>query len=321
MSRKSHRLQLIAVLIFILILTNACGHSNDKKAVKKQESQNTEAFKVPEIPSVLKTPELKADYLMEHYWDNFNFRDTTLINKPKITEQAFADFTHIILQVPPKTADKGIRFLMDKAETSSKMYQCLLNLSEKYLYDPNSPFRNETLYESFLKAALTTKVLDDAYKIRPKKQYDLVQKNKLGQKATDFKFTLRNGSSSRLYAVKADLLLLYFFNPECTDCKTVREKIMGSVTLQDLIARNKLTILAVYPDEDLTAWKKHYTELPDKWINAYDKGTVIKHRELYDLKAIPTLYLLDKEKRVLLKDARFEEVERFIASSPSLQKL
>jgi hypothetical protein len=321
MSEKLQKLQLIAVLIFISILANSCGHSNNKKAVKKQVSQHTETFKVPEIPSVLKTPELKADYLMEHYWDNFNFRDTALVNKPKITEQAFTDFIHIILQVLPKTADKGIRILMGRAETSSKMYQCFLDLSEKYLYDPNSPFRNETLYESFLKAALTTKVLDEAYKIRPKKQYDLAQKNKLGHKATNFKFTFKDGSSSRLYAVKADLILLYFFNPECTDCKTVREKIMGSVTLQDLIARNKLTILAVYPDEDLTAWKKHHTELPDKWINAYDKGTVIKRRELYDLKAIPTLYLLDKEKHILLKDARFEEVENYLNSSRSVQGL
>jgi len=30
---------------------------------------------------------------------------------------------------------------------------------------------------------------------------------------------------------------------------------------------------------------------------------------VYDLKAMPTLYLLDAEKRVILKDALFEQVE------------
>jgi PiT family inorganic phosphate transporter len=319
--RKCFRLLIATTLILFSMEISSCKSSDKKEPAKKQAAPIPEAFKAPEIPSVLKTPELKADYLMEHYWDKFNFKDTTLINKPKISEQAFADFIHIILQVPSKTADKGIHILMDKTEASSKMCQFFLELSEKYLYDPNSPFRNETLYDAFLKSALASKALDDAHKIRPRKQYDLAQKNKLGHKATDFRFTLKNGSSSKLYAVKADLLLLYFFNPECTDCKTVREKIMGSVTMQDLIARNKLTILAVYPDEDLTAWKKHYAELPSRWINAYDKGTVIKSKELYDLKAIPTLYLLDKEKRVLLKDARFEEVEKYLTSSKSVQGL
>ena len=31
--------------------------------------------------------------------------------------------------------------------------------------------------------------------------------------------------------------------------------------------------------------------------------------QVYDLKAMPTLYLLDAEKRVILKDASFEQVE------------
>jgi hypothetical protein len=36
-------------------------------------------------------------------------------------------------------------------------------------------------------------------------------------------------------------------------------------------------------------------------------------RELYDLKAMPTLYLLDKDKKVLLKDAPVEQVEQYLA--------
>jgi len=69
--------------------------------------------------------------------------------------------------------------------------------------------------------------------------------------------------------------------------------------------------LSVYPDEDLAIWKQNQSEIPSSWINSYDKG-VIKKQELYDLKAIPTLYLLDKSKMVLLKDVRFEDVEHFL---------
>ena len=45
------------------------------------------------------------------------------------------------------------------------------------------------------------------------------------------------------------------------------------------------------------------------WIDGYDAGQRLTREQVYDLKAMPTLYLLDAEKRVILKDALFEQVE------------
>ncbi|KAA5118039.1 DUF5106 domain-containing protein, partial [Bacteroides fragilis] len=50
-----------------------------------------------------------------------------------------------------------------------------------------------------------------------------------------------------------------------------------------------------------------------EWTNGYDKELVIKNKNLYDLRAIPTLYLLDKNKTVLLKDATLQKVEQYLA--------
>ena len=47
-------------------------------------------------------------------------------------------------------------------------------------------------------------------------------------------------------------------------------------------------------------------------INSYDAGQSIVTRELYDLKASPTLYLLDKDKRVILKDVTVEEIGKWL---------
>jgi hypothetical protein len=44
-------------------------------------------------------------------------------------------------------------------------------------------------------------------------------------------------------------------------------------------------------------------------IDGYDEGQRLTREQVYDLKAIPALYLLDAEKRVILKDASFEQVE------------
>ena len=55
-----------------------------------------------------------------------------------------------------------------------------------------------------------------------------------------------------------------------------------------------------------------YTAQPKEWMCTYDDGQVITKERLYDLRAIPTFYLLDREKRVLLKDAPFRIIEAYL---------
>jgi hypothetical protein len=41
----------------------------------------------------------------------------------------------------------------------------------------------------------------------------------------------------------------------------------------------------------------------------------ITQKKLYDIRAIPTLYLFDKEKNVILKDTSIEAIENFFTTS------
>jgi hypothetical protein len=72
--------------------------------------------------------------------------------------------------------------------------------------------------------------------------------------------------------------------------------------------------LALYPDSDLAAWDKHREQIPSAWINAYDKDQRITLDELYDLKAIPMLYLLDGQKKVLIRDGKVKQVEQLLSA-------
>ena len=79
-----------------------------------------------------------------------------------------------------------------------------------------------------------------------------------------------------------------------------------------LLEQKRLTVLSIYPDEELDEWRKHLNEFPKEWVNGYDKTFAIKEQQLYDLKAIPTLYLLNKDKTVLLKDAPAQTIEEYL---------
>lgn len=114
---------------------------------------------------------------------------------------------------------------------------------------------------------------------------------------------------------KSGLSIIIFYNPDCHACQEITRQMESSFLINEFSKSNKLKILAVYPDEDLDAWKEHVSVMPKDWINSYDKSVSLKNDEIYDLKAIPTLYLLNKEKKVLLKDATFQQIENYLSQT------
>lgn len=303
------RMRILCLLSFTLIFS-ACNGQQTKKTEAGDTKGRT--FQMVSIPSVITEPEERAAYLVQHYWDKFDFTDTTLIHLPDITEQAISDYIGMMKYVPEITAVASIKDMMGKASADSTMFAYFSSLYEKYLYDPNSPMRNESLYIYVLETVLEAPVLDEVSKIRPAHLLELALKNRVGKQAADFTYTLADGKKGTLYHTKADYLLLFFYNPDCHACKEITDQLAASPLVTEWIRNNKLKVLAVYPDEDLEAWKNHISYMPASWINSYDATVSLKNDEIYDLKAIPTLYLLDKDKKVVLKDVTFNQVENYL---------
>ena len=301
------------IFFLFLILCTACGNrkasDNQTKDIK---SDSTKIFALPVIPAMLSTPELRADYLVRHYWENVDFADTTYLDHREVMEQAWVDYIDIMKLVPEETAISAIKQMYKDAEKKKKVFFFFTDLAEKYLYDPNSPMRNEELYIPVLDAMLESTVLDDTEKILPKGRRELAEQNRLGRQAEDFTYTLVSGKSGTLYGVKADYTLLFINNPGCHACEEGIKELKQAPAINKEFEAGNLKILSVYPDEDKEEWERHLSDFPKEWINGYDKKLMIKEKNLYDLKAIPTLYLLDKNKKVLLKDAVVGQIEQYL---------
>lgn len=256
----------------------------------------------PVIPALITDPYDAALYVMEHFWDDMDFADTLYVGK-EVTEQAFADYIAVLIAAPADISAGAIGAFMDKARANADVYDYFAERAEHYLADPNSPYRNETLYIAVLNNIISWDGLDEIYKLRPRSQLEMALKNRVGETAADFTATLSSGRKVRLHDIDADYTLLYFINPDCSACAQATAELRDSELIGRLIASGELKIITVYPDEDLTAWHKHLGDMPGGWINAYDDKQTIRTEDTYDLKAIPSLYLLDRNKTVLLKDA------------------
>lgn len=291
---------LVVLSLFTLSLAGCGGCKNDKV---QNSSATLEQIEVPKPPAMMAEEE-KPDYLAKRYWTNFDFTDTTYVSEQEILEQFFANYINLLLNIPKESAVGYVKKLYQDAEQNKRMFEYFVELGEKYLYDPNSPYRNEELYIPILERVIESDSLSDLEKVRSVSQYEMTKKNRVGDRAANFNITLADGSSINLYGIKGDYLLLYFVNPGCSGCAQESAAIVGSSVIAPMVEEGTLKMVLVYPDEDLEAWRDDLDKVPQDWIYGYDKEQKLRDGEMYDLRAIPTFYLLDKNKNVLIKDAK-----------------
>ena len=126
--------------------------------------------------------------------------------------------------------------------------------------------------------------------------------NRRGTVAADFAFSDKDGRHYTLHGINADLTILFFSNPGCTACKQIIEYLSHDPEISSLVQEGKIAVVNVYIDEDLKEWYDYIDQYPESWYNGYDHNHIIRDDELYNVRAIPSLYLLDKDKKVILKD-------------------
>lgn len=289
------------ILLFISVITVSCW-GRRSQAPKTTIPPRSHIFLPPIVPPDL-TPEEARDYLRNHYWDDFNFTDTVQFRLAD-TIQMIETYARWIMAISDTPQDSSpMDSLMRKASISRPMLDYFAMMADEVVHDPNSPLRNDEFFIPVMEAVTSSPFYDEYERIAPEYELNLARQNRVGQKANDFRYTLISGATGTLYGTKANYTLIFFHNPGCPLCREVRGQINSSPMLQRLIERGELKVIALYADEDLKEWRKDYHDIPSKWINGYDAGSTIRENSTYNLKAIPSLYLLDRDKKVLVKDS------------------
>jgi len=277
------------------------------------QDQESDLMKMlPVIPPELTEPAQRAEYFILHFWDNFDFRDTTFLMTDHLLERCFVDYVDMLLLVPEDVKEKSIESLLKKSEETHSLFSLLLEFGERYLYEPASPVYNEEILIHFMRYAVQSSSLQDAEKYRPAFLLENCMKNRIGTVANDFTYTLINGEKDNFHTLKADLTLLYFNDPDCDDCRMLIKQLIASPVITQRIGSGTLKIVTVYVNDDLEAWKKHASDVSPSWIYSYDAEQKINSEAIYNIKQFPTLYLLDNEKKVILKDTTFEKLEEHL---------
>ncbi|MDR1456055.1 MAG: DUF5106 domain-containing protein [Tannerella sp.] len=305
MNRDTKKYFVHAAWILGLTILSGCAGKSREPAKR--------TFPMVTVPTVYTDPAARAEYLAMHYWDLFNFADTAGVGSAAgVTEQALANYLSILPYTSYRVICRGLTHVMEEAEAHEAMYAFISTLMERYLFDLNSPLRNEEFFIPVLEQMVASKTLNEPRKVRPGQLLSQLQKNRPSTQAANIRYALASNARSSLYDLKTDFILVLFHNLDCGSCREVANQIENSQAVTEMQKRKRLTVLSIYPGQDVDAWKKYLPEMPSSWINGYDCDGEIYEKELYVLRTLPTLYLTDRNHQVLMKDVPFNYVEYFM---------
>jgi thiol-disulfide isomerase/thioredoxin len=267
------------------------------------------------IPMGYKNPDsirwvMDYNYNKDHFFDNIDLNDERLIRTPLLYSRLDSFFTNVLIQ-SPDTINKEIDKLINKCSSNYKMFQFI----SVYLFNH---FRESEIMGH---DAVMVKIADDIYlsgkadwvsrefKDDLRKQIDLIRPNLIGKKAENMVMDSYKGIFVSLYDVEKDFTVLYFWEPNCGHCQEATPKLKA---YYDKPKDYSLEVFAVCTTADKEKWTKYIEDNKLTWINGWDPKRISHFDFYYNVQSTPTIYVLDKNKKIIAKKLAVEEIGPFI---------
>jgi thiol-disulfide isomerase/thioredoxin len=273
----------------------------------------------PEVPTAPKAANGRPDsvwvfnYFKKHFWDDFDFSDERFIRSPVLQRKLERYVKELTVQQPDSLI-KEADFLVGKAKAGKnkeiKSYVIWYITSQ---YERPTVMGTDGLYVHMFEKYYATGEMEIA---------DPSVLKQIGERVATLKPTLVGkimvpptvsdtlGRPISLANLKADYTVVYFFDPHCGHCRESAPKLKKFV--EDYKGKG-VEVVAVATAQTPEEWKKFIREFKlGKAINGYDYTAKTNYQKQYDVWTTPTVYILDKNKKILARKLPVEQIEDFI---------
>lgn len=286
------------------------------------------AMKEPDVPA--NDPAAKTDsmfaykYFKKHYWDGVNFYDDRLVRTP-FFESRIDKYMEQLVYPEADSVIKELDYMLGYASINEEMQKFLLikfvnrYLNQKYMWE-DKVFVH--LFEKYFSQKTYPWLTDAGTKTITNRAYSLMA-NIMGREAADIELPDTDGKTTKLYSLQSPYTLVVIWDPTCSHCKEVVPKLDSAYNAKWKSMGLKFFGLARETDGKKTDWlnfiRDHHLK---EWTHVYyskqadDARTsagIPSYSQLYDVQTFPTLYLLDKDKRIIAKKVTLEQIDEILA--------
>lgn len=269
-------------------------------------------FEIP--PGIAIGPDGKTDqkaqyqYYKDHFFDNVDFSDAALIRTPLIHSKLEQFFTKVVDGIPDSVnvfADK----VCTMAEANPEMFQYTVQYLLNHYSDPKIMGMDAVyvhMADNYYLNGRATWVEEDNLKYITER-VKVLKPLLIGKPAPPLVgLETTEGERIDIRDIEAKYTILYFWEPECSFCKT------ATPILRDVYHKLKdegVTVLAVNTRIDKEPWEAFIAEYELDWLNVYAPDDVRDVLTKYEAFSTPKVFILDEEKKIVAKDIAVDQTE------------
>ncbi len=265
-------------------------------------------------------PEKQAEYnfyYRTHYWNRFHFTDKRILYTPYFIKQFNSYITEATAQEPDSICTAIDDFIKTADSKGGKEYADYI-IAWYLDYLPQMPFSfNEMIYSH-----LVNTYIDRAatYLMPSVIEYHKGNLKKIepflpGKLMPNIILADFNKVPHSLYSVKKNYTVLYFFASTCESCKKNLEDLTNFYN--DFKDKYDVEIFSIDIDQDYAICKARQEADPYPWIVTHANEAELRPYN-FQLDHTPTLYILDKDKRILNKTAIYSHVKQTIENAQNM---
>lgn len=281
------------------------------------------AMKEPVVP---KKPANSTDsnfayrYFKDHYWDGVNFWDSRIARTP-FFEPKLEKYFEQLVYPNADSVIKEIDWMMGFAKADPEMEKFLLlkfvnrYFNQKFMWE-DAVFVH--LFEKYFSQRSYEWLSEKGKKMIQDRAYSLYG-NILGREASNVELPDSNGKIQTLYGLKSPYTLLVIYDPTCGHCKETVPRLDSFYHARWKALGLKFFGLAKETEGSRKDWLSFMTDKKlNDWVNVYYSKEAEKQRiekgqagysQLFDVQSFPTIYLLDKDKRIIAKKVTIEQID------------
>ena len=248
-----------------------------------------------------------------HYFDNIDFKDPRLIRTPVFQSKIDYYLDKLVVQ-HWDSLTKECDYLMGKVgkQGNKEMFKfMLIHLTRKY-GDSKIMCMDEVpwyLYKNYFMEDKRVDWIDSTNMVKIKEEVIKKTYNLCGDVPPNVVFQDTTGKFHDLHKLQADYTILYFWSATCGHCKKATPKLWE---YYQKVQDKGVKVFTVCIDKDLTPLKKYLNEHKFTWINAYDSDNANNFRVYYNVFSTPTIYILDKDKKIIGKKVDISTIKKIL---------
>lgn len=253
-------------------------------------------FAYPQVPDSITDINARYNYFVTHFWDRVDLK-RAFSSKPNV-KAAFADYVAPMRFADADVVYASVNAFIDRLRKQPADLLYVAELAEAQLYSDTASVPSDELYVAFLRPILACKKIDRNLAARFDMHLRQLQHSLKGKPLGELQFTDREGRRVRFMPRGGQALIIYFNDPDCSDCSLAKTRLMADFRAAELIESGQLAILALTPGDPDEHWRAGVASYPDTWLTGADPDLDLN----LDLRSgIPSFYLVDEQGNVAAK--------------------